>query len=87
MGSVLAFAPAHAQRSDEDIAFEAARSGEILPLGEIISRVSQRVEGRFVGAQYDPRYRIYRLKYLRGNAVIMVDVDAVSGRILEIRGE
>lgn len=79
--------PAVAQTGDQDIAFEAARSGEILPLGEIIARVSQRVDGRYVGAQYDPQYRIYRLKFLRGNTVIMVDVDAVTGRVLEIRGE
>jgi len=84
---VLPTAPARAQNGDQDIAFEAARSGEILPLGEIIARVRERIEGRYVGAQYDPRYRIYRLKFLRGNTVIMVDVDAVTARVLEVRGE
>ena len=86
-GVFLASAPALAQRADQDMAFEAARSGEILPLGDIIARVSQRIDGRYVGAQYDPRYRMYRLKFLRGNSVIMVDVDAVTGRVLEVRGE
>ena len=86
-GGGLLVGPVYAQSGDQDSAFEAARSGEILPLGEIIARVSQRVEGRYVGAQYDPQYRIYRLKFLRGNSVIMVDVDAVTGRVLEIRGE
>ena len=88
LGAVACAAlPAQAQSGDQDIAFEAARSGEILPLGEIIARVSERVDGRYVGAQYDPQYRIYRLKFLRGNSVIMVDVDAATGRVLEIRGE
>ncbi len=76
-------APAAADRKrDQDAAFEAARAGHIRSLGEIISRTNQRVDGRYVGSDFDSGSRTYRLKYLRGSSVIRVDVDAASGRII-----
>lgn len=64
---------------DQDAAFRAAQQGQILPLTAIRSRVS--VPGAdFIGAEFDPRGGVYRLKFMRGGEVIWVDVDARTGR-------
>jgi uncharacterized membrane protein YkoI len=84
----VAVQPASAQRRDQDDAFAAARSGEIRPLGEIIGRVNGRVRGgSFIGSDFDAGTKTYRLKYMRGGEVVVVDVDARSGRILSMTGE
>ena len=84
--TVLASTPAAAQRRDQDEAYEAARSGAIRPLGEIIARVTPRVRGTFLGSDFDSGTRTYRLKYLREGSVVVVDVDARSGAVLGISG-
>lgn len=78
--------PAAAQRSDQDEAYQAMRSGAIRPLGEIISRVAPRVRGSFLGSDFDPGERTYSLKFMREGSVVVVDVDARTGQVLEIRG-
>lgn len=80
-------APAMAQRKDQDEAYKAARSGAIRPLGDIISRVSPRVGGSFLGSDFDSGSRTYRLKYMRDGSVVVVDVDAKTGTILGIAGK
>lgn len=69
-------------RRAQDSAYEAAQAGQILSLGDIIRRTSRSVPGSYVGSDYDDRRRIYRLKYLDGDDVIKVDVDATNGRII-----
>jgi uncharacterized membrane protein YkoI len=84
--AVLA-SPATAQRRDQDEAYEAARSGKIRPLGEIIARVTPKVRGgTFLGSDFDSGTRTYRLKYMREGSVVVVDVDARSGAVLGISG-
>lgn len=85
--SLAVTVPAHAQkRGDQDQAYEAARSGEIKPLGPIISKVGRRVGGDFVGSDYDSGSQTYRLKYLRDGSMVVVDVDARTGAILGMQG-
>ncbi|WP_431863538.1 hypothetical protein [Allosphingosinicella sp.] len=71
----------HAQGRDrdQDAAFRATQQGQILPLTAIRSRVQ--VPGAdYIGAEFDPRAGVYRLKFMRGGDVIWVDVDARTGR-------
>ena len=82
----LAAAPTHAgarglQRDrNQNASYRAMQEGRILSLPEIRARV------RLPGAEYIGAERIsadvYRLKYMRGSAVIWIDVDVRTGRIL-----
>ena len=78
----VAVTPAEArglQLREQDAAYRAAQQGRILPLPTIRQRI--RVPGaQFIGAEFDGV--IYRLKYMRGSAVIWIDVDARTGRIV-----
>ena len=81
--SVLAAHPADAgglqQVREQDRAYRATQQGQIMPLPQIRARI--RVRGaQFIGAEFDGR--IYRLKFLRGNEVIWIDVDARTGTIV-----
>ena len=62
---------------EQDAAYRAAQQGRILPLPVIRARI--RIPGaQFIGAEFDGR--VYRLKFMRGDEVIYVDVDARTGR-------
>jgi hypothetical protein len=64
---------------EQNNAYQAMQQGRILPLPEIRARI--RVPGAsFIGVEFDGR--IYRLKYMRGDEVIWIDVDARTGRIV-----
>lgn len=89
LGSVAllgSWLPAQAQRGDQDDAYAAARAGTIRPLGEIISKVAQRQSGNFIGSDYDPAKRTYRLKYMQNGNVRFIDVDARTGQIIGMSG-
>ena len=55
-------------------------------LGEIKSRVGNRVGGELVGSKLDMDRKRYRLRYLREGSVVEVDVDAKTGHIIDIDG-
>ena len=86
----LSTGPALADRPrDQDRAFRATTEGRAIPLPVIRDRVMREIgreDGRENGpAEYlGPEFRgdIYRLKFMRGNRVIWVDVDAATGRIV-----
>ena len=80
--------PAAAQRSrDQDAAFEARRSGQILPLREIEKRILPRMNGaRYLGPEFDSGSSSYRLKFMRGGNVIWIDVDGRTGAVLSRSG-
>ena len=60
-------------------------AGRMLSLAEVISRVVPRMPGhRHIGSEYEQGLRRYRLKFLRGDRVIWVDVDARSGHVLRV---
>ncbi|WP_414713664.1 hypothetical protein [Sphingomonas sp.] len=83
--------PAGAQTrrySDQDAASEARRSGQIRSLREIEDRVVPRMVGaRYLGPEFDPGTSVYRLKFMRGGAVIWVDVDGRTGAVIGRSGE
>jgi hypothetical protein len=67
---------------EQDNAYRAAQEGRIRPLPEIRARID--IPGaEFIGVEFDGR--IYRLKYMRGNEVIWIDVDAATGRVIQRR--
>ncbi|OWV33672.1 hypothetical protein B5C34_09495 [Pacificimonas flava] len=85
---LMAAAPAPAEAivdpRDQDAALQARKNGELLGLDDIREQVGRRVGGRFLGCDCDPHSGRYRMKYLRGGKVVMVDVDARTGDILRI---
>lgn len=74
--------PALAQRPrDQDQAFRATNEGRAIPLPVIRDRVKRELgDAEYLGPEF--RGDTYRLKFLRGNRVIWVDVDAATGRIV-----
>ncbi len=70
---------------DQDAALAGAQAGTLMSFGDIKSRVGARVGGEFIGCDCDPGAARYRMKYMRGNQVIEVDVDARTGNIISTR--
>jgi uncharacterized membrane protein YkoI len=78
-------APADAKpRSrDQDAAFEATQQGRIMPLRTIEAKILPRMGGAdYLGPELDAASSRYRLKFLRGDRVIWIDVDGRTGRVI-----
>ena len=64
----------------------AAEQGDIIPLNRLIADVRSRAPYRDMnylgGPQYDARQMVYALKFMDGNKVVIVYVDARTGRIV-----
>jgi hypothetical protein len=74
---------AGAQRGDQMSAFDARRSGKLLPLREIERRVVPTMRGAdYLGFDFDGGNGVYTLKFLRDGSVIWVEVDGRSGQIV-----
>jgi|TARA_R100000501_G_scaffold17919_1_gene34812 uncharacterized membrane protein YkoI len=73
------------QVSDQDAARAGAQAGRLMNFGELRDRVGARVGGRFLGCDCNPDAARYRMRFMRGNQVIEVDVDARNGDILRTR--
>ncbi|WP_240500069.1 hypothetical protein [Sphingomonas montana] len=82
-------AAARAERSrDQNAAAEARRSGKIKSLREIEDRVIPRMMGaRYLGPEFDAQTATYRLKFMRGGAVLWLDVDGRTGAVIGRSGE
>ena len=82
----LLTSPALADRPrDQDQAFRATTEGRAIPLPQIRDRVMREIARDNGPAEYlgpEIRGATYRLKFMRGNRVIWVDVDAATGRIV-----
>ena len=84
---LAAAAPADA-RGDRDQRHlrEAAAQGQVVPLGKLIADVRSRPpysEMSFLGGpQFDAQRMIYKLKFMDGSQVVVVYVDARTGRIV-----
>jgi hypothetical protein len=75
--------PVPQRRGDQASAFEARRTGRLLPLPEIERRVVPTMKGaQYIGFDFDSGAGIYTLKFLRDGTVIWVEVDGQSGQIL-----
>jgi len=82
-GLLMAASPASAGKSDQEAALEAVRSGRAQSLSVLTRRVVPQVQGDYMGGgEYYPSSNTYRMKFMRGNSVIWVDVDGRSGRIV-----
>ncbi len=79
-------APADARRDNQDDARKQMRSGEIKSRSEIEKRVVPKMKGmRYLGFSYDPDTLVYTLRFIKGQRVVDVFVDARSGAILRRR--
>jgi hypothetical protein len=90
IGAAAASAPAGAQpmrdSRERQEAFRGVRQGDILPLNVIRDRIGARLPGAvLIGADLIGGM-VYRLRYMRGANVIMVDVDARTGQPLRCFG-
>ncbi len=77
---------AFAQTSRAEQAAIRAVSREVRPLPKVISETRKQApynEMDYLGGpEFDPVRFVYRLKFMDGNKVVFVYVDAVSGRII-----
>jgi hypothetical protein len=63
-------------------AFKGARDGRIIPLRDIETRIVPRMRGfDYLGPEYYADIGRYRLKFLRGQRVVWIDVDARTGEV------
>src|SRR5688572_15008802 len=91
--ALLCLSPSAALAGDDIDHQEAHRllqEGRILPLSEILKRVSQKVPGEIleVELEFDDGAYVYELKILgRNGRVQEVEVDAPSGTILKIEDD
>ncbi|TCD04997.1 hypothetical protein EYB45_05595 [Erythrobacteraceae bacterium CFH 75059] len=82
--SVAPPAVANPQRgSEQGEARRDLEAGAILKSREIEARVLPTMrDHQYLGFEYDPAARAYRLKFIRDSRVSFVDVDARTGRII-----
>lgn len=86
--SILGFAAfaAQAQADPSGVQSEVRReirAGNVRSLREIEGRVLPTMQGmQYLGPEYDPSVRAYRLKFIRNGRVVFVDVDARSGSVI-----
>jgi hypothetical protein len=87
MTALLAATPVVA-RDDQEAASAraAAEQGQVLPLGRLVALVQARAPYRDMvylgGPKFDERAMRYSLKFLDGSRVIIVFVDARTGRVV-----
>jgi hypothetical protein len=71
------------RRRDQDEAFAARRSGQVMPLHQIEARIVPRMAGSdYLGPDFDAGSGVYRLKFMRGGQVIFIDVDGRTGQVI-----
>lgn len=80
-------APADARdRRDQDNLREAAAQGQVIPLNRLVAEVRSRPPYSDMtylgGPQFDARQMVYSLKFMDGSRVVVVYVDARTGRIV-----
>ena len=75
--------PGQAQDNDQGKARKEMRAGNVLRLSDIEGRILPQMRGfQYLGPAYDSTAMAYRLKFLRGQQVVYVDVDARTGRVI-----
>jgi uncharacterized iron-regulated membrane protein len=71
---------------DQDHLREAAAQGQIVPLNRLVADVRSRAPYNGMtylgGPQFDANQMIYALKFMDGSQVVVVYVDARTGRIV-----
>ncbi|HEX8468655.1 MAG TPA: hypothetical protein VF620_12715 [Allosphingosinicella sp.] len=83
--SAAASAPAAAgpRERDQESAFRGTQTGRIIPLRAIEARIVPQMRGfAYLGPEYYADIGRYRLKFLRGQRVVWIDVDARTGEVI-----
>ncbi len=83
--SAAASAPATAgpRERDQEFAFRGTQAGRIIPLRMIEGRIVPQMRGfAYLGPEYYAEIGRYRLKFLRGQRVVWIDVDARTGEVI-----
>jgi uncharacterized membrane protein YkoI len=81
--AVSAPAVAGPREREQAEAFKGAREGRIIPLREIEQRIVNQMRGfSYLGPEYYAEIGRYRLKFLRGQRVVWIDVDARTGNVI-----
>ena len=88
LAAIVAPADARPRERGPDAPFEARQQGRIRPLPEIQARIRHKMRGAdYLGPELDAGSGIYRLKFLRGDRVIWVDVDGRTGQVVGRSGD
>ncbi|HEX8572822.1 MAG TPA: hypothetical protein VF759_08730 [Allosphingosinicella sp.] len=81
--AVSAPAAAGPREREQAEAFKGARDGRIIPLRAIEARIVPAMRGfDYLGPEYYADIGRYRLKFLRGQRVVWVDIDARTGEVI-----
>ncbi|HEY9090338.1 hypothetical protein [Parasphingorhabdus sp.] len=85
---VVTVSPAIAAQSNNDQ--KAARAQMISGKGKSLRAIENAVlpmmeDSQYLGPEYDPSAKVYRLKFIRQGRVIFIDVDGRTGNILRQR--
>ena len=81
--AVVVGAPVEAQkarRGEQDAALQATQDGAVHSLRSIENSIVPAMRADYIGAEFDAETLRYRLKFMKGSAVIWVDVDGRSGK-------
>lgn len=76
-----------AKKSEQEMARQAVKRGEILPLKQILEQVNSEFEGDVIEIELDEDDGewIYEIKMLTGqNRILEIEIDARNGRVLEV---
>jgi hypothetical protein len=85
LAGAAASAPASAgpRERDQESAFRGTQAGRIIPLRAIEQRIVPQMRGfDYLGPEYYAEIGRYRLKFLRGQRVVWIDVDARTGEVI-----
>ncbi|MGE0876728.1 MAG: PepSY domain-containing protein [Burkholderiales bacterium] len=86
--ALLTSAPLHADSRDHDLARQALEQGRVLPLRDVLDRVEREYQGRVLKIEFerdDGRF-VYEIRLLQADGrVARIKVDAIDGRILEVK--
>ena len=81
--AVSAPAAAGPREREQAEAYKGAREGRIVPLRDIEQRIVTQMRGfSYLGPEYYADIGRYRLKFLRGQRVVWIDVDARTGDVI-----
>jgi hypothetical protein len=81
--ALSASADARPRDREQDEAFKATQAGRFVPLRTIESRIVPLMRGfTYLGPELDAVAGRYRLKFMRGQQMVWIDVDAHDGRVI-----
>ena len=81
--AVAAPADARPRDREQDEAFRGTQAGRFVPLRAIESRIVPQMRGfTYLGPELDAGAGRYRLKFMRGQQMVWIDVDAHDGRVV-----